>query len=78
MSTKSSVTRFAVVSRAVAFTPLSQNSKRCGSPGFAHEQLTHMKPAVRSARSSAVLSFNATFSCEKILATAFDPQPPQE
>jgi hypothetical protein len=37
-----------------------------------------MKPAVRSARSSAVLSFNATFSFERILATAFDPQPPQE
>jgi hypothetical protein len=31
-----------VISQAVAFAPFSQNSKVCGSAGFAHEQLTHM------------------------------------
>src|SRR5690606_29107022 len=37
-------TLFGSSSQAVALAPFSQNSNRCGVAGFAHAQLTHMKP----------------------------------
>jgi hypothetical protein len=76
-SKNSGVIRFAVVSHAVAFAPLSQNSNVWGSAGFAHEQLTHMNPSGLFCFSKIALSFNGTFSCDNVDVTDFnDPQPP--